>query len=425
MTLQINTPTPSSQSHVQHPNHAFTASPHFINLPTTSQSTLQSANPRQQASGNFFDSFHNAWEAIVNFFKSLLNCFELFSNVTQNPNTLVQSQSAISPAVGAPSIQIERETRLSFTDAQIQQRLEKQMQRVQEQMQNQRADAHPFREHQHPTTWNSYQGWVDNMSFGISRVQGRRETMEDECLAVSFNAALAGGDHPIQLFGIFDGHGGPEASGFVRLRLQYHLHQQLIRWTSGSLSNANIWRALKATCLELNREFKNRYPGISDRQGTTATFAMILNNKLWTANVGDSRTVLNNNGTPVQLSEDAKPGNDYYRGIIENRGGQVVAINGVPKINGDLAVARAIGDHRLNSAISARPKITVKPLHEVQPGSHLILCSGRVYDVCTTRDITQLTHGATSTGAVAAKITYSAFMQGSQDNLSALVVKIR
>ncbi len=58
-------------------------------------------------------------------------------------------------------------------------------------------------------------------------------------------------------------------------------------------------------------------------QGTTATFALTLNGKLWTANVGDARTVLDQQGVPLQLSEDAKPDHPRYRRGIEHRGGHI------------------------------------------------------------------------------------------------------
>lgn len=107
-------------------------------------------------------------------------------------------------------------------------------------------------------------------------------------------------------------------------------------------------------------------------------------------------------------------------------GGGKVINNGIPRVNGDLAVARAIGDHRHNGAISARPKITKKPMSEIQPGSHLILCCDGIYDVSRTVDVVAAAHAnrALSPGILARNIIYSAFQAGSNDNLSALVVKI-
>ncbi len=265
------------------------------------------------------------------------------------------------------------------------------------------------------------------MQVGVAHAIGRRPTMEDEHLATSFNLMIGGRCYPVQLFGIFDGHGGPTASRFVRDHLQQKLQETLMEFNQGGLTEAGIWKALKMTCVRLNRDFKDLHGGlVPNNEGSTATIAVILDNHLWTANVGDSRTVLENNGSPVQLSEDAKPNDPRYRRGIEHRGGRVINVFGVPRVNGDLAIARSIGDHRFNGAVSARPKITKKPMAEIAPGSHLVLCCDGVYDVSRTVDIAAATHANRNCppGMLARNIIYSAYQAGSEDNLSALVVKL-
>lgn len=385
---------------------------------------IHSIDPRAQVSRGLTDICRDAWQAIVNicrdawqaivnFFKSLFNCFGLFS------------RSATSPAI-SPS---ERENRLSKNEASIHRSLEAQMQRNAEQMANE-----PVKQFQYLNAansdldatgpWNAHEEQVGNLQVGVAHAKGRRPAMEDEHLAASFDLMLRGRRYPVQLFGIFDGHGGPMASRFVRDRLQQKLQETLVEFNQNGLSEAGIWRALKMTCVRLNRDFKNLFGADANNQGTTATIAMILDNHLWTANVGDSRTVLDNNGTPVQLSHDAKPDDERYRKGIEHRGGEVVHFD-VPRVNGDLAVARAIGDHRLNGAISARPKITEIPMSEIRDG-HLILCCDGIYDVSRTVDVVAAVHAnrAFSPETLAKNIIYSAYQAGSGDNLSALVVKI-
>lgn len=368
-----------------------------------SQSALYSIDPRAQASKSFSNVLSDAWQAVVNFFKSLLNCFGLFRSLS-------------------PS---ERENRLSKDAAAIHRSLDAQMQRNAEQMANE-----PIKRFQYlnaTSSWNAHEERVGNMQVGVAHEQGRRPTMEDEHLAVSFDVMIGNRRYPIQLFGIFDGHGGSMASRFVRDNLQRKLQEALVEFNQNGLSEAGIWKALKMTCVRLNRDFKNLNETVSRNQGTTATIAMIIDDHLWTANVGDSRTVLDNNGTPVQLSHDAKPDDDCYRRGIEHRGGKVINDGRVPRVNGDLAVARAIGDHRLNGAISARPKITKMPMAQIQPGSHLILCCDGVYDVSRTVDVVAAAHANRNLppATLARNIIYSAHQAGSTDNLSALVVKVR
>lgn len=64
------------------------------------------------------------------------------------------------------------------------------------------------------------------------------------------------------------------------------------------------------------------------RGGSTAVTALLINGqKLWVANVGDSRAVLSKNGHAIQMSIDHEPNTE--RGSIENRGGFVSNMPGI------------------------------------------------------------------------------------------------
>ncbi len=253
---------------------------------------------------------------------------------------------------------------------------------------------------------------VPGYEVGVSHFIGRRKEMEDQHLATSFDLNVDGKIYPIQLFGVLDGHGGGQASLYLKNNLAKKLKETLEEFCSRGMSHENIWNALKQTFVRLKREFKE------PKSGSTATVAMIFNQEeLWTANVGDSRTILDSG---IQLSEDAKPTDIYYKQKIENRGGKV--ING--RINRQLAVARAIGDHNVG-AVSARPKITVYPLAQIPKGGHLILACDGIYDVSSTRQIAKgvQEHREESAAQIASDLVYSAYQAFSLDNLSALVVK--
>jgi len=263
---------------------------------------------------------------------------------------------------------------------------------------------------------------VTNYQVGIAHAQGRRVTMEDEHLAVSFDVAIQGRAYTVQLFGIFDGHGGREVATFVKDHLQDYIHSHLVKFNPTGLTNDGIWNALKIAIGHLNLEVKDR-PHFN-RMGTTATLAMILDGKLWTANVGDSRTVIENRGDSIQMTEDAKPDNPRYKKGVENRGG-FVRTSDCPRVNGDLAIARAIGDHRLNGAVSAPAKVTMIPLGQLSLDFQLILCCDGVYDVASTRQVVGAahTHQILPVDQLARNIIYSAHQSGSNDNLSCMVVR--
>ena len=252
---------------------------------------------------------------------------------------------------------------------------------------------------------------VAGYEVGVCHFIGRRPTMEDEHLATSFDLHVGGKVYPVQLFGIFDGHGGHEASLYVRENLKRELHETLNEFCLNGLTEEAIWNGLKITFVRLNEGFKD------GPSGSTATVAMILDGKLWTANVGDARTILDNG---IQLSEDAKPADPYYQKGIENRGGQVF----FNRINWRLAVARAIGDRDVEG-VSARPKITVYPLAKIPKGSHLILACDGIYDVSSTRQVAAAVraHNKLTAEELAKNMVHSASEALSKDNLSVLVVK--
>jgi protein phosphatase 1L len=373
-----------------HLNYEITVPKHIKIDPIQKSSSVSPAKPRIHAKADLFDGFKKCCEFIKKYF-----------------------QSWFSPL---PS---------EINDDAIHRRLINQMAHAERQMRAEPAKA--FRPALAPPNWISHEERVGNLAVGVCHAQGRRPTMEDEHLAVQFNLQIGGRNYPVQLFGVFDGHGGPAASRYIRDHLREKLSEALRECNPTGLTEAGIWRALKIAFVRLDRDFGTAHPGVADDQGSTATVAMVLDGKLWTANVGDSRTVLDNAGTPVQLTEDAKPGDARYKKNIEKRGGAVVDVGGVPRINRRLAVGRAIGDHALSRAINPRPKITVKPLSEIRAGSHLILCCDGIYDVAKTTDIVANVHVHRffTASTLARNIVYSAYQSGSTDNLSALVVKIR
>ncbi|RVW20852.1 putative protein phosphatase 2C 44 [Vitis vinifera] len=91
--------------------------------------------------------------------------------------------------------------------------------------------------------------------------------------------------------------------------------------------------------------------------GSTAVTAIVIDGKdLWVANIGDSRAVVCERGAANQLTVDHEP--DSERRRIEKQGGFVTNLAGdVPRVNGQLAVARAFGDQSLKAHLSSEPDV--------------------------------------------------------------------
>ncbi|MES2123044.1 MAG: PP2C family protein-serine/threonine phosphatase [Chlamydiota bacterium] len=348
------------------------------------------------------------------FFSGLRSCWERFKEWIGR----CLGRTTLTPAV--------RENRFGKSSDAIIKSLKSELRHAAKQMSQEPQKPLQYSEGPFTTAIHTEEVQVGNRRVGIAHAQGRRPSMEDAHLATEFEVEIAGTKYPVQLFGIFDGHGGPEAAQYVRDHLRQEVHEALIENNPQKLSKAGVWKALKRACVRLNLSLKDNCPQMSFNQGTTATFALILNHKLWTANVGDSRTILDNHGSPVQLSSDAKPNVGRFHRGIKKRGGQVINVVDVPRVNGDLAVARSFGDNRLNGAISARPKITMRRLSKVAPGSNLLLCCDGVTDVASSRNLVHAAHAQrfAPPAVFAGNCVQSAYAAGSTDNLSLMVVKL-
>lgn len=121
-------------------------------------------------------------------------------------------------------------------------------------------------------------------------------------------------------------------------------------------------------------------PGYSS--GTTAIVALIRNNTLYVANVGDSRCVLSREGQAIEMSEDHKPEDQKEFARITKAGGSVT-FDG--RINGGLNLSRAIGDHfyKDNSSlpdeeqmISAKPDVRIIEIDVNKDEFVFLACDG-------------------------------------------------
>ena len=263
----------------------------------------------------------------------------------------------------------------------------------------------------------------EGFSVGSAGCQGIRETMEDAELVTEGIHATPSGQFPFKLFGIFDGHSkdghdGIKAAQFVGSNFSSYLCSKLTLTCKENLSDEGIFKALKECCKQLDADYKGK-------GGCTGTIALVINNSLWVANVGDSRTIfVKEDGAIVQASHDAKPSDEAYQARIHQLGGQV--ING--RVNNDLAVARSFGDHDIIGkdgicCVAPNPKITKFDADF----KYLILACDGLYDVATTNEVgaavKEMHAEDKDPEEMAKRLIHSAVRMGTQDNVSVIVVR--
>lgn len=159
--------------------------------------------------------------------------------------------------------------------------------------------------------------------------------------------------------GVYDGHGGPEASRFIT----NHLFSFLTKFSMehGGLSEEVIRNAFYATEDQFLRLVKRLWPNQPQiaSVGSCCLLGAIANNVLYVANLGDSRAVLGrmvkdgerSNSSVViaeRLSSDHNVGIEQVRKEVEalhpDDSHIVVHTHGVWRIKGIIQVSRSIGD---------------------------------------------------------------------------------
>ncbi len=278
---------------------------------------------------------------------------------------------------------------------------------------------------------------IHGTQSGVAHAQGARRHMEDAHIASQFTAIVNNRPVVIDITGIFDGHGGSAWSSYASQQIIPHLQRRLEEFNPNGLHDEGIWNALKLALVDLDNTLpqapllgtnaKAFFEGLAT-SGTTANIALRINGDLWVINLGDSRAILLDQAGHIrQISEDAEPDTPKYRHSIEKRGGYVVDVDGTPRVNGNLAVARTLGDHYLNGAISARGKVIKIPSRECSGGTLIQVCDG-ITEVAFSKDIARTVqrqlHLGNPVEHAASRPVAKAYQAGSMDNMSVMVTPL-
>uniref|UniRef100_A0AAV1UR60 PPM-type phosphatase domain-containing protein n=1 Tax=Peronospora matthiolae TaxID=2874970 RepID=A0AAV1UR60_9STRA len=248
--------------------------------------------------------------------------------------------------------------------------------------------------------------------YGVSQMQGRRPYMEDRHTAV----ADLNGDPTQSFYGIFDGHGGDGAANYC----VQAMCQNVIREPSITKEPAE---ALKSGFLRTDEEYLQIANGKSSEDGTTAVVVFTQGNEMFVAHAGDSRAVLvHRSGDVSVLTSDHKPNRPDERRRIQELGGSVV-FWGVWRVEGILAVSRAIGDRMLKPLVVAEPE--VKQLTRTKEDQYLVLASDGVWDTVSNEEVAQLVLKYEDPQTAAQHLMEEAYARGSMDNICVMVIDLR
>lgn len=245
---------------------------------------------------------------------------------------------------------------------------------------------------------------------GYYLLKGKSNHPMEDCLVAEYRQV---NDNNLGLFAIFDGHLGHDVPNFLKAHLFNNILSEPDFWTDTENAIRKAYRLTDEKILEKAVEL--------GRGGSTSVTAILINGiQLVVANIGDSRAVISQNGEAKQLSVDHEPSSE--RKYIEEKGGFVSNFPGdVPRVDGQLAVARAFGDRSLKKHLSSEPDITDEIIDET--ADCLILASDGLWKVMSNQEAVDTIKDIKDPRAAAERLADEAVLRKSKDDISCVVVK--
>jgi serine/threonine protein phosphatase PrpC len=227
------------------------------------------------------------------------------------------------------------------------------------------------------------------LSYGVSAMQGWRAQMEDD----HFHVLGLPHARDISIFGVFDGHGGDMVAHYAAQNFLTHLYKELPCDHAADDFVAKSQLSFEVALMALDTELQglNVVESGQDQSGSTSVMTLVTPRHVVCANTGDSRAVLSRGGAAVALSYDHKPFNPGEKERIENAG-STVKFN---RVNGDLAVSRALGDFvykrcdtvgAKEQAVTAFPEVIVQPRVPEEDEFIVLACDG-IWDVMSSQEV--------------------------------------
>ncbi|NP_789803.1 protein phosphatase 1F isoform X1 [Mus musculus] len=256
----------------------------------------------------------------------------------------------------------------------------------------------------------------------IHAIRNTRRKMEDRHVSLpAFNHLFGLSDSVHRAyFAVFDGHGGVDAARYASVHVHTNAsHQPELR--------TNPAAALKEAFRLTDEMFLQKAKRERLQSGTTGVCALIAGAALHVAWLGDSQVILVQQGRVVKLMEPHKPERQDEKARIEALGG-FVSLMDCWRVNGTLAVSRAIGDVFQKPYVSGEADAASRELTGSE--DYLLLACDGFFDVVPHHEVTGLVHGHLlrhkgNGMRIAEELVAVARDRGSHDNITVMVVFLR
>ncbi|KAK0288335.1 mgpp2cl-1, protein phosphatase 2C-like protein 1 [Friedmanniomyces endolithicus] len=203
----------------------------------------------------------------------------------------------------------------------------------------------------------------------------------------------------------------------------------VLRWedripNSQSATGSTAIAPAAAAAVKSDGGYTHTAPEFSDVGATEVKLRQAATRQrvLYTANVGDARIVLCRNGKALRLSYD-------HKGSDENEGKRIAGAGGLilnNRVNGVLAVTRALGDAYMKDLVTGHPYTTETVIQPDIDEFMILACDGanlQLWDVCSDQEAVDLIRITQDPQYASRQLVEHALARFSTDNLSCMVVR--
>uniref|UniRef100_A0A3B3TW98 Protein phosphatase 1B n=1 Tax=Poecilia latipinna TaxID=48699 RepID=A0A3B3TW98_9TELE len=264
------------------------------------------------------------------------------------------------------------------------------------------------------------------LTYALGSMQGWRANMEDFHNCVP---QLGGELAEWSFFAVFDGHAGSTVAQYCSQHLLGH-----ILGTGKRFHTEHVMKTCTGAIIEGFMQTDKHLHSVARREGwerggTTVVSTLLSPYYIYFGNCGDSRAVLCRSGQVCFSTEDHKPYSPLEKERIESAGGSV----SLQRINGSLAVSRALGDFSYKGAenrtpsqqmVSPEPEVCVverSPMDEF-----LVLACDGVWDTISNEELCAFVHNrlqvCTDLRDVCTQVIDLCLYKGSLDNISIILL---